>query len=291
MKPAMKDLIEKPFFYEIEDSRVFAVHHAPISPEKDRGLGLVFCAPFAEEAAIAQKICVDFARKLAKQGYHVLRFDYRGCGDSGGDFTDATVTTRVTDIRAMVTWLYQHTSCPVCLFGLRLGATFAILAAGEDPSIRSLLLWEPIIRPAQYMNNFLRTQVLARNIINGEVVESRERLRGRLEAGESVDILGFPLGAQCYRELLELDMLERVNLVQCPVSMFSIGRSGNIPSELRELHGLPRSTNDRITVERVKDQPFWIDPNDPWRELKFWHGHEQLFERSIQGLEGMTHSV
>ncbi len=286
----MNDLKEVPFFYEVENTKVFAVHHAPISPEKDRGVGVVFCAPFAEEAAIAQRICVDFARILAQQGYHVLRFDYRGCGDSGGEFSEATVTTHVTDIHAMANWLHQQTSYPVCLFGLRLGATLAFLAAGEDPTVHSLLLWEPIVRPTQYMNNFLRTQVLARNMINGEVVESRDRLRGQLEAGQSVDILGFPLGAQCYRELLALDVMQCVKTVRCAISIFSIGKSGNIPKELRELHELLQSMTNEIAVERVIDQPFWIDPNDPWRELRFWHGHESLFERSVHRLEGMTQS-
>ena len=45
---------------------------------------------------------VNMGRRLASNGYPVLRFDFMGEGDSEGDFEDGTITTRLDDINCAV---------------------------------------------------------------------------------------------------------------------------------------------------------------------------------------------
>ena len=44
----------------------------------------VFCHPLTEEKLWTHRVFVTFARELAAAGHTVLRFDYRGNGDSDG---------------------------------------------------------------------------------------------------------------------------------------------------------------------------------------------------------------
>ena len=69
-------MIETPFFFNNKDIQLFGVIHEPAQPVKN--LAWVLCHPFAEEKLWSHRVYVNLARTLAKSGYTVLRFDYRG---------------------------------------------------------------------------------------------------------------------------------------------------------------------------------------------------------------------
>ena len=48
------------------------------------------------------------ARALAQAGYGVLQVDLLGCGDSTGDFADATWAAWLDDAQAAHRWLAEH---------------------------------------------------------------------------------------------------------------------------------------------------------------------------------------
>ncbi|MET0962240.1 MAG: hydrolase 1, exosortase A system-associated [Noviherbaspirillum sp.] len=86
------------------------------------------------------------ARELAQQGVPVLRFDYRGMGDSEGairDFEDV-----VPDLRAAIdAFIAQAPSVQeVVLWGLCDAATAAMLYAHQDPRVAGLVLLNPWAR-------------------------------------------------------------------------------------------------------------------------------------------------
>ena len=126
---------ETPFFFPNDPYNLFGILHEPeVEPN---GEGFVFCHPFGEEKLWSHRVFVNFARKLAQIGYTVLRFDYMGHGDSDGNFSDATIETRISDIVAAVCWLKDNNSNvnSVSLLGLRLGATLASLTCEQFEGI------------------------------------------------------------------------------------------------------------------------------------------------------------
>ena len=82
----------QPQFLALDDReapRRFAVLHWPAEPRVP--LGLVVHAPaFAEEMNKSRRMVALQARALAEDGLAVLLVDPLGCGDSPGDFGDAT---------------------------------------------------------------------------------------------------------------------------------------------------------------------------------------------------------
>jgi alpha-beta hydrolase superfamily lysophospholipase len=71
-----------------------------VAPE--RGQGFVFCYPEFEEKLWTERVFVSFARELAARGYHVLRFDSAGHGDSDGEFVHASLSSRLDDLDCAV---------------------------------------------------------------------------------------------------------------------------------------------------------------------------------------------
>ncbi len=78
------------------------------------------------------------AKGLADAGFAVLRFDFTGLGESGGDFSATTVSTNVRDLTRAATWLIQRGLGPCGLLGHSLGGSAALLAARHLKTVRSI---------------------------------------------------------------------------------------------------------------------------------------------------------
>ena len=70
-------------------------------PEGDpRGAGIVFLHGWTGYRIGPHRIFVEAARRLAAVGYHSLRFDFRGRGDSDGEHGTTTLDQMIDDARA-----------------------------------------------------------------------------------------------------------------------------------------------------------------------------------------------
>jgi len=78
------------------------------------------------------------------RGWHWLRFDQRGCGASGGEFTRFTISDAVEDLKRVLASLEAHS---FILVGSSLGALIALHAAlGSRQPIDGLVLVAPALR-------------------------------------------------------------------------------------------------------------------------------------------------
>lgn len=87
------------------------------------------------------------ARRLASSGIAALRFDFRGSGDSEGEFRDASIESEVSDARAGLRFLAEQSEVDadrLGLVGLSLGGMIAACTAGDSPEVRALVLWSPV---------------------------------------------------------------------------------------------------------------------------------------------------
>lgn len=76
---------------------------------------------------------------LAERGYAVLRFDFTGLGQSGGDFADTTFTSNIEDLLAADQWLRGTHGAAQLLVGHSLGGAAVIAAAGSMPSVGAVV--------------------------------------------------------------------------------------------------------------------------------------------------------
>ncbi|MDX1620422.1 MAG: alpha/beta hydrolase [Nitriliruptorales bacterium] len=80
------------------------------------------------------------ARGLSEAGYAVLRFDFTGLGDSGGEFSDKTLSHNVRDLTAAATALIKEGFGPCGLLGHSLGGAASLLAAKRLKTVRSVVV-------------------------------------------------------------------------------------------------------------------------------------------------------
>ena len=84
---------------------------------------------------------VGIARRFCGEGLAVLRFDFRGCGESVGRFEETSLTGRMEDLEDALDFVQQQGCESVGLMGSSLGGTVAVLTAAKDERVKALVTW------------------------------------------------------------------------------------------------------------------------------------------------------
>lgn len=178
------------FFLPADPGQRFCVYH-PAEGSSPKG-ALVYIHPFAEEMNKARRMAALQSRQLATAGYAVLQIDLHGCGDSSGDFGEASWDTWQEDIKQAVAWLRSRTSAPLWLWGLRSGCLLAGDAAAALAEPVNFLFWQPVANGKQYLQQFLRLK-MAGELLGGDAKGAMDALRREMAAGRPVEIAGYSL--------------------------------------------------------------------------------------------------
>ncbi len=183
----------------------FCLYHAPNghTPMGTSPQGLiVYIHPLAEEMNKSRRMAALQSRAFADAGYAVLQIDLLGCGDSSGDFGDASWQAWVDDVVQGCHWLQATTRTaavgaapmPIWFWGLRAGCLLAVEAAAQISSPINFLFWQPPSSGKPLFQQFLRLKV-AGDMLGGQGKGVMEALRQQLSDGTAVEIAGYMLSS------------------------------------------------------------------------------------------------
>lgn len=182
----------EPFFLSVARGTRFCLLHAPSAGASPLG-GVLYVHPFAEEMNKSRRMAAAQARALASLGYAVLQIDFLGCGDSSGEFRDATLADWYADLDAAADWLAEHGHERITVWGLRCGALVAAQWASEAArAVESLWLWQPVTSGEVHLTQFLRISTAAEILAPGSAGGGKS-LRARLAQGETLEVAGYDL--------------------------------------------------------------------------------------------------
>jgi len=187
-------------YFGTDSHRLYGVVHNDVDSTQT---ALVLCPPFAEEMVATYARFATWSKQLAEQGIPVLRFHPYGTGESGGTSADFTLESAIHDACTALEFAREQIA-PVRLgyFGVRLGATIAVLAALHQP-VDLLVMWSPITNIHQYMRELFRAQLTNQMVHHGltRVRRNTEDMILDLEHGQSIDLLGYEFSPQLYRQM------------------------------------------------------------------------------------------
>jgi hypothetical protein len=172
--------------FDSQGQAVFGVLHLP---EKAESPGIIMCHGFTGSKSEAHRLFVNAARDFCEHGIAVLRFDFRGSGDSAGEFREMTVSGEIADAGAALDYLASRPEVEadgVGVLGLSLGGCVAACLAGRDGRVKSLVLWAAAAHPEGL----------------------HERLKPEFGDREVLDFSGWGLGRGFLNDLLEVHPLE-----------------------------------------------------------------------------------
>jgi amino acid adenylation domain-containing protein len=189
------------------ERELLGLYHRP-SAQTDKATACILCNPFGQEAMRSHRVFRTLAERLSAGGLHVLRFDYFGTGDSPGEDEAGDIDGWITDLlRAHVT-LLERSNCTRCVWlGLRLGATLAALAAVRARRVPyRLVLWEPVIDGAAYLDELAEAHLAFRRVQFRRRWDVEHELETRAMAEARTEVLGHPLPPLLRSQLGKISM-------------------------------------------------------------------------------------
>ncbi len=182
--------------------------------------GVVYIHPFAEELNRSRRMAAQQARAFAQAGYAVLQLDMYGCGDSSGEFGDASWASWVADVALARQYLADRLNYPphaLWLWGLRSGCLLAAelgVCPGDAPA--KLLFWQPVVSGQQHLTQFLRLK-LATDLVQGKQSRGVADLAQQLASGHAVEVGGYTVSPALAQglALASLDTLSPTSRVVC----------------------------------------------------------------------------
>jgi exosortase A-associated hydrolase 2 len=246
----------EPFFISAERGERFCIYHPALGAPRG---GIVYIHPFAEEMNKSRRMAALQSRELAKHGYAVLQIDLFGCGDSSGDFGEASWEVWQQDVALAVRWLGKRVDGGVTLWGLRLGALLALDAAHLCiPPPAGFVLWQPVLSGESFLTQFLRLRMTSEMLSEGNAKTGAKELRAQLAAGESLEIAGYTLPPRLTAALDGLKLADKAFPGKA-IQWLEV-----VPEQGRELSPAAQRVADawvrdgvNLAVQCVPGQSFW----------------------------------
>lgn len=140
-------MTETPLDLRLDGATLRGVLHLP--PGDGPHPAVLWLHGFGGHRIEARRLFVEGARRLAEAGFASLRLDFRGCGESDGDFLDTTISSMVEDAQAGLAALRAHAAIDpdrLVVLGFSLGATVASQLT-DDHGLAGMVLWSPVVFP------------------------------------------------------------------------------------------------------------------------------------------------
>lgn len=170
----------------VDNACLAGILHVPDRPAE---CGVIVVVGGPQYRVGSHRQFVLLARDLAAAGFPVLRFDYRGMGDSDGESRsfeqiDVDIRTAIDALLAAVPAVRE-----VAIWGLCDGAAAGLLYVRHDPRVSGLILLNPWVRTDETLARSYVSEYYTRRIL--EPAFWRKLLRGEVRIGESlVSFLG-----------------------------------------------------------------------------------------------------
>jgi dipeptidyl aminopeptidase/acylaminoacyl peptidase len=86
---------------------------------------------------------IALGEQISKEGMAMLRFDFRGIGESEGRLEDDTVSRRIADLDSAIVFVksYPGMGNRIGLLGSSLGGYISLIGASREKEIRAVVIW------------------------------------------------------------------------------------------------------------------------------------------------------
>ncbi len=232
-----------PLFFGDAEKPLFGIHHQPSATSQLQDTSIVLCNPIGFEYGRTHSVMRVLAKKLAANGYHVLRFDYFATGDSSGQSHEVSVEQFIKDITLSCDEIKTISATrKVSVVGYRYGALLASFAS-ESYKFSRLVLWDPVVDGEAYLKDL-------QTIHNQMLVDpNRFDLDFLSNTDSSTELVGhdFPLSFRDKVGSLKLSDLEKIKTKR--IDIFSYADSYNAEHLISDDTFLKKATLHNFDTE------------------------------------------
>lgn len=241
---------EQPVFLPAGEERLFGIFTQPTA--QPNGAAVIICTGGGSPTSSNRnRLSVRLCRRLAAVGFHTMRFDYHGVGESTGEVRRFLLDRPFSDdLQAVAAWVRDQGVSRFLLVGSCFGARTALDAAPRMAGTEAMILLAPPPR------DFERGR--------GQVARMAERL-------SLLEFARRGLRREVLTGLLDRGRRTKYARIAAQGLAAAIGRTGrrlrrSPPDSLHWvskpfLDGLVRATREGISISIIYggDDEFWLD--------------------------------
>jgi hypothetical protein len=195
--------LEQAGYFTVPGAHLYTVLHQVPDPVAR----VLLVGPFASERHFSYPPWVRWARYLAARGIEVLRYDYRGLGESTGVFEEMSFDNWSEDVQLLTEWFASRSpDVPLLLHGLEIGAILAGRSFREGTA-DALLLWSPPVNANQALRSTLLHWAGLGQL--NEAPENRKTAAEfiqQLEQGSLIEVQGYQWSTRLWRDSFQFDL-------------------------------------------------------------------------------------
>ncbi len=134
-----------------------------------------------------------------------------------------------------------------------------MLARQRDMDFSCAVFWQPVTNGARLVDQFLRVRVMASRMELARN-ESVAQLRGRLRAGETVEVAGYALSGALCADLDALDLAAALAPSFAPIRWLDVVADAAAPVAPGTQRAIDKARAIGCKVEhmQVTGEPFWM---------------------------------
>jgi pimeloyl-ACP methyl ester carboxylesterase len=249
--------LEQPgYFKTLDGSPLYGVYHTPESGQNERALPVVICPPIFEERKSAYGPLRRLAMKLASAGHAVMRFDYRGSGESGGD----PATRRWQHLREDVA-VARKTLAKLAgkrdsaLLGLRLGGTLA-LQETQRVGGEAVIALAPIVKGSAQVRLWKMRSKIRAELTSGEAAKT---VSSPNDAAQTFDFDGYEVHSGFFDDVAAIDLPKDLAALSCPARVIQISHRAELAPETTQLI---QTLGSRSSAHALRMEAFWDKLDD-----------------------------
>ena len=213
--------MESPVAFSCRGQQIVGMLHLP--DKRGRFPVALLLHGFTGTKSEIHRMFVKLSRELAAHGVASLRFDFRGSGDSAGEFEELTVRSEIADALEAIKFLRRHRRVDtrrLALVGLSMGAAVAAHLVGrERVRCKSLVLWAPVAEGEGILDDLSTPEAVASLAQTGVT-----------------DFGGNLVGVAFVRQFAEMKPLREVVKAKCPVLIVHGERDETVPAEHADMY-------------------------------------------------------
>jgi hypothetical protein len=257
---SQSSLCEEAGYFRVAGSHLYTVLH----PASEPLARVLLVGPFASERQNSYLPWVRWARYLAARRIEVLRYDYRGVGESLGQFEETTFKDWSDDLRLLAEWYAKREpALPLVLHGLEIGALLASKCFYEGMG-DAMLLWSPPANANQALRStLLRWVGLEQLLTPGAERRSASYYIRQLEAGVSVEVEGYQWSSRLWRDSFEWVLPPDIDTESGTEANKRPVRALKLPKE-----AAPLIKGGFVGYDEVKDFDWLFRENEEWIRTK-----------------------
>lgn len=196
------NLPEQAGYCAVPGANLYAVLHPVTNPVAR----VLLVGPFASERHSSYLAWVRWARYLAARHIEVLRYDYRGIGESTGVFEEMSFEDWDEDVRILADQFARRSPrVPLVLHGLELGAILAARRFHEGTG-DALLLWSAPANANQVLHSALMQWVGTEQYECSEVRKTASEYIQQLEQGGPIEVQGYRWSSRLWHDSFHCDL-------------------------------------------------------------------------------------